>query len=318
MKSTLDDFQSEEQSRDTRNGRTVRDLLRHFPETFAAGLFWTICGLLGPETAGRFGGLVGSLIGRFSRRTAIVRRNLEVAFPKAPAAEIDRLVKSVWRNAGTVFGEYPHLAGICDPSSGRVQVSVHPDAQIGGNTVFLAPHVGNWEVSAVAAPRRGTPMTVVYSPRPNQAINDRLSQFRRALGVRVIPRDSSGLALFRELRRGHAIGLLADRRDGKGGRVPFFGQMRSVSLVPAMLALKSGASLATAHVRREGPARYRVHVDPPVADTMPDAPLEARALAMMQEISRRYEAHIREAPGDWFCMNRLWNKKITGKPRPTA
>jgi KDO2-lipid IV(A) lauroyltransferase len=281
-------------------------------ETIGIGLFWSICERLSPEVAGRFGAFVGGIVGRLSRRTAIVRRNLEVAFPDLPAWEIEELVRGVWRNAGTVFGEYPHLDTICDPASGRVTISAHPDAPLGVKAVFLSSHVSNWEIGAIAPGRYGSKVTAVYSPRPNPTVNARLQRYRAGLGIRVVPRDAASLMLFRQLKQGNAIGLVADRRDGKGVRVPFFRHMRSVSLVPAQLALKAGAALATGYVRRTGPARYHIYIDRPISVPRDGETIDARAEMMMREVNARYESYIRRDPGNWFCMNRLWPKKVTG------
>lgn len=289
-----------------------------FAETLATRLFWGICARLSPERAGQFGAFVGRCVGRFSRRRDIVRRNLMVAFPERKGSEIDRLVKDVFRNAGTVFGEYPHLGTIADPASGRITVSAHPEAPSEEPAICMAPHLANWEVPAILPIRLGVrDITVVYSPH-NPAIDARLLAFRGAMGVHVISRDNSMLTLYRALRRGGSVGLVADRRDGSGERLPFFGHPRPMSLIPARLAIKAKVPMTTAHTRRIGPGRYHLYLDSPIrADpSLPDD--EARAIAMMAEVSRRYEAYIRQSPGDWFCMNRLWNKKITGLAHPGA
>ncbi|SNB78645.1 Lauroyl/myristoyl acyltransferase [Arboricoccus pini] len=287
-------------------------------ETLATRLFWAVCARLSPEHAGQLGAVVGRCVGRFSRRRDIVRRNLKVAFPERSSREIERLVGDVFSNAGTVFGEYPHLATIADPASERITVSAHPDAPTNEPAICLTPHLANWEVPPILPLRLGVhDITVVYSPR-HPAIDARLLAFRRAMGITVISRDNSMLTLYRALKRGGSIGLVADRRDGDGKRLPFFGRQRPVSLIPARLAIKANVPMTTAHTRRVGPGRYHLHLDASIrADpTLPDD--EARATAMMMEVNRRYEAYISQSPGDWFCMNRLWNKKITGLPHPGA
>lgn len=299
-----------EDGREVEDGTSrLLDSLRRGLERAAVRVFWGLCAKLSPERAARLGRWLMVRLGPLSDRDRTVRRNLELAFPDRSRDEIRKLARDVWANAGIVTAEYPHLQEICDPDSGRVEVVCDPACDRGRAIVFCGPHLTSWEVSAVAPRREGWTMTVVYTPLPNAAINERLLHYRqRGLQVRLLPRDGSGRELMRALKRGEAIGLVADRREKGDGRVSFFGIERSISLAPALLALRTGAQFASAFVVRTGLARYRIHLEAPIEPQDPEASLEQQAASLMAQLYARYEQAIARQPGNWFCMKSAWPK----------
>lgn len=267
--------------------------------------FWGLMRRLSVERAGALGAWLFERLGPLSDRGATVRRNLMVAFPDRSREEIERLARAVWRNAGTVMAEFPHLKTIRE----RVQVTMDPACDRTRPILFCAAHLASWEVSAVGPVRMGWPMTVVYTPMPNPIIDRQLLARRQeGLGVRLMPRDGSGLGLIRALKRGEAVGLVADRRQKGEARIIFFGVDRPISLAPAKLALRAGAQFASATVLRDGPARYRIVLDAPILPEDPAASLDEQAAAMMRQLYARYETYIRAQPENWFCMKLVWPK----------
>ncbi|SNB52515.1 KDO2-lipid IV(A) lauroyltransferase [Arboricoccus pini] len=293
---------------DNRGDDDASRLWQRLHDRFDAGavrIFWWLMSLISVERAGAVGAWLLERLGPRSDRGTTVRHNLMVAFPDRTREEIERLARAVWRNAGTVMAEFPHLGTIRE----RVKVTIDPACDRTRPILFCAAHLSSWEVSAIGPVRMGWPMTVVYTPMPNPIV-DRLLLARRqeGLGVRLMPRDGSGLGLMRALKRGEAVGLVADRRQKGEARIIFFGVDRPISLAPAKLALRAGAQFASATVLREGAARYRIVLDAPILPEDQAAPLDEQALSMMRQLYARYETYIRAQPENWFCMKLVWPK----------
>jgi Kdo2-lipid IVA lauroyltransferase/acyltransferase len=285
-------------------------------EAAAVGLFWFVCARLSPERAGALGRRMLQAIGPRLARNAVIRRNLEIAFRDRSPAEIRSFERQIWGNLGTVLAEYPHLATICEAGAGRLEAVLDPEVDPERPIVFAGPHIANWEVSAAAPLLLGLPMTVAYTPLSNPYVDRWLLAHRQKLGCRLLPRDRSAFALVKALKRGEAIGIVVDHRNNEGVPLPFFGYDKLTTLSPAWLALKTGAQLVPGRIERLGPARYRVIAEAPVLPEVGEADTDRRAARMMAELNARFEAAIREQPGNWSCTKRSWPRKL--EPRPAA
>jgi KDO2-lipid IV(A) lauroyltransferase len=107
------------------------------------------------------------------------------------------------------------------------------------------------------------------------------------------------------LRRNELVCLLSDRDlEGSGPEVEFFGETTTLPAGPALLALRSGATLLPSAIYFEG-RRHRCVVRPPV-------PVERRGRLredvrrITQDLARELEVLISAAPDQWHMMQPNW------------
>ncbi len=289
--------------------------LRWSLEAGTLGLFWRICARLSPERASAFGRGLFAAIGPKLRKSSHMRGNLALAFPELETAGREALLRQVWGNTGAVFAEYPHLLTLCqrDFESRFEIVSGHDlsDYRTGRKQgIFVAAHIGNWELGVAPAVGFGMALAVVYAPISNPIIDRMLKEKRAALGCELLSRGNSLPQLVRALGEGKSLGLVVDHRDDSGVPLPFFGLDKLTTVVPARLALRYGCDLVPTRVERLGDARFRVTVHDPVR---PDPALTShgdQAAQMMIEVNRIFEQWIRERPEQWLCTKRAWAKEI--------
>lgn len=182
----------------------------------------------------------------------------------------------------------------------------------GRGVLFATPHLGAWELSAVAAAER-IPMTVLYRPARVAAFSELVSVARARLGLHPVPTTPSGVrALYRALQHGEAVGILPDQepRTGQGVFAPFFGRPALTMTLVSRLAARSGATVLIATTRRlPRGAGFSMRVwpaDPRVADSDP----EVAAAALNHEVERA----IALAPAQY-----MWNyKRYRTAPGATA
>lgn len=172
----------------------------------------------------------------------------------------------------------------------------------GRGVLFATPHLGAWELSAVAAAER-IPMTVLYRPARVAAFDELVSAARARLGLHPVPTNASGVrALHRALQRGEAVGMLPDQepRSGQGVFAPFFGRPALTMTLVSRLAHRTGASVIIATTRRLPHGRgFSMRIwpaDPHVADADP----VVAATAVNHEVERA----IALAPAQY-----MWNYK---------
>lgn len=287
--------------------------------------FWRICGWLSPERASRFGAAVLAWSGPCTTKHEKIAANLRVAFPEKSEEERARIQDGIWRNFGAVAGEYPHLGGSARGEAGvglslETAVPARLEANFRGErlTVFAAGHLANWEILAAAPRLWDSELAVVYTPLGDGPADRALRAYREQMGSRLLPRDGSARSLWRHLKSGKPVGIVADHRDDEGAELPFFGHTKRTTLSPARLALRAGADFIAVRVERLGPARFKISaVGPlvPPADAITDT---EKAIAMMTEFNRLLEGWIRERPEQWLCGKRAFAKALVkgAKPAP--
>jgi len=292
--------------------------LRWSLEAGTLGLFWQVCARMSPERASAFGRGLFAAMGPKLRKSSHMRGNLALAFPDLEEAGREALLRKVWGNTGAVFAEYPHLLTLCqrDFESRFEIVSQHDltDYRTGRKQgIFVAAHIGNWELGAAPAIDLGLALAVVYAPISNPIIDRMLKEKRTALGCELLSRSNSLPQLVRALREGKSLGLVVDHRDDAGVPLPFFGLDKLTTVVPARLALRFGCELLPTRVERLGDARFRVTVYDPIRPDPRLASQRDQAAQMMVEINGIFERWIRERPEQWLCTKRAWAKDILAK-----
>lgn len=122
----------------------------------------------------------------------------------------------------------------------------------GKGIIFLTPHLGCFEVSALYAAER-MPITVLYRPPKLLWLEGVMRGGRERAQLRLARTDVGGVRmLYKALQRGEAIGLLPDQVPGKGEGewVDFFGQPAYTMTLVGRLAKSSGAAVLMAYAER--------------------------------------------------------------------
>ena len=294
----------------------AQDLLWRL-EAFAFGLFAGLMRLLPDDVVSDLGAVVFGGLGPLTSANRIAERNLRIAFPDAPDAEIARLLKAQWRELGRVFAEYPILDRIVrDPS--RLEV-VHRErllalAEGGPPAVLISGHFSNFEVMVAAIVQSGVRCQVTYRAANNPHFERRLRENRARYGVRLFaPKGAEGTReMMRAFRRGESVALMNDQKFNCCVAAPFFGAMAHTAPGPAVFALKFGIPLLPLSVQRVRKARFRVIVHEPMwleATGERDADVEAG----VRRINAFMEDRIRERPTEWFWVHRRWPKEMYPK-----
>lgn len=213
------------------------------------------------------GWLVYGLSGRYRQR---LRANLRQSGVCADEAAYRRVLRAAVAEAGKGALELFAIwlsptERLCRRVRSVEQFKLVEAARDAGRGVlFLTPHMGCFEITAVYAGHMLMPITVLYR-RPRRAWLETLLYAGRARGrVSLAATDLGGVRrLLRALRAGEAVGLLPDQapRFGEGVWAPFFG--RPAFTMTLANRLRRATGCATFMVFAERLARgqgYRVHV----------------------------------------------------------
>ena len=134
----------------------------------------------------------------------------------------------------------------------------------GRGIIFLTPHLGCFEVSALYAAER-LPITVLYRPPRIAWLEEVMRKGRMRGQVQLARTDLSGVRMmFKALKRGEAIGLLPDQvpGQGEGEWADFFGRPAYTMTLVGRLA-EGGASVLMAYAERlPHGAGYTIRITP--------------------------------------------------------
>jgi len=176
----------------------------------------------------------------------------------------------------------------------------------GKGAVLVAMHSGNWEMSGAALALRGVPLFYVVGVQHNPYVDRLINRLRVGAGIRVISKKHVLKDVFRRLKRGGVLGIVADQHEASGGvEVTFFGKPVWASRGPAGFARRAGVPLIPYISLRKERGRHVTRFFDPI---MPDPTLsrDEDVVRMTQAYMDVFERVIREHPGDWLWLHRRW------------
>jgi phosphatidylinositol dimannoside acyltransferase len=209
---------------------------------------------------------------------------------RLPVMPADRLVGGM-RDSGHIETAFEYLAA-------------------GRGVVFALPHMGNYDQAGawVIAKGAGSITTVAERLKP-ESVYGRFVAFREGLGVEVLPASGGTSSAFgvlaQRLRAGKLVCLVCDRDVTGGGlEVEFFGEKARMMGGPAALAVQTGAALMPVILWFEGD-HWGVHIHEAIP-VPAEGDSKQKAVAMMQQVARLFEAGIRAHPQDWHMLHKVF------------
>ena len=269
----------------------------------------------GPVARGAFAAGAGLAARRRGRGTQRLAANLRrVVGPEMSEAEFDALLKAALRSYARYWVEAFRLPSRTREQHrlgfrlGRGEVLGDHVADRTGAIVAL-PHAGNWDAAGAWVAANGWPITTVVERLKPEALYERFLDYRRGLGMEIVPLTGGGRpvldVLAESLGKGHVVPLVADRDlSARGVEVAFFGGRTKMPSGPALLAIRTGAPLYVADMWFEPDAPVG-HLHGPLPVPV-DGPLDRRVRVLTQRVADQFAAGIAAHPQDWHMLQRMW------------
>ena len=231
----------------------------------------------------------------------------EAAYRALLRATVAEAGKSVTELLAVWFGDDATIAGLVVECENWHLVEA---ARARGNgIIFLTPHLGCFEISALYGAQR-MPLTVLYRPPKKKWLEPLMIAGRSRWHAVTAPANLRGVRmLYRALARGEAVGMLPDQAPGmgEGAWADFFGRPAYTMTLVGRLRQMSDAAVIMAFAERLGEGRgYRLHLT-----ELPSGPLDETTL------NRAIEAQVRRRPEQYlWSYNRY--KIPAGAPPPQS
>jgi KDO2-lipid IV(A) lauroyltransferase len=271
-------------------------------------LFGGAMRLLPIETASAITGTLVRWLAPLSRRHQRVIDQLKFAYPEKSDEELASLAQQSWDTMGRVFAESFRLDEILQ--SDRVVIedfdAVHARVAQCDGFVACTAHQGNWEIAAVSLAKMGIKTAGIYRRLKNPLVDANVRQQRLVLypdGL-LQKQHSTALTATKYVKGGGALSVMADLRERRGPKVPFFGHPAPSNPFPAMIAVTLNKPVFIAHVMREPGVRFKIAVSE--IEVAHSGDRDADILETTARIQAALEKNIRMRPGEWMWSLARW------------
>ena len=277
--------------------------------------------LLGLRTAARAAGAVTELgFAPFGIRRGVTERQIAAAFPEWSAKRVEGVARESYRNLGRVAieatllsrGAAPDVLALFGPSPtwGVAEAALAK----GRGVIFVAGHLGNWELSGAYVAARGVPVHPIARGMSNPLSDAYFRRTRERLGMHIMHDQEAVRRVPRVLRDGHAVGFLSDQATvGLASTfVPFFGRPAKTPRGAAVFALRGEHPVVMIHAVRQPGGLYEFVAEQIAVTHTGDRERDVDDL--MLRFSQALERMVRAYPGQYFWQHRRWKHQPDGTP----
>jgi KDO2-lipid IV(A) lauroyltransferase len=208
------------------------------------------------------------------------------------------------------FSIYGNPRLIYPPAFGELAVS--KDRPI----LAVTCHLGAWELMAGMLGQFRPEYPSLVAGRNQRS--DLLTVFIHRLrstgnSASVGHRNIAGL-VSRTLRDKGTVAFVVDHNSSRDEAIflPFLGEIASVNIGPAMLALRSKALVMPIFLKRLAPGRYELVLLDCLDSATLTGSIRERTAQIAEFYTRAAETFVRQTPEQWFWMHNRWKTKPSG------
>lgn len=257
---------------------------------------------------------LAALLYRFDHKHRLIaHENLRRAFNgELSPREITELARSTFINLGRTVVEACRILRIDRENFHQfIRIEEYEHFQQakcqGKGIIYITAHLGSWELLPLASAFMGEPLSVVARPLDNPYLDKAINRLRTTGGTKVLAKKLVMPALVQALLHGESIGILMDQNITwkEGVFVDFFGMPACTALAPALLALRTDASVLPVAIMRCGRDSHIIRVEKAIP-LIRTGRLRADVVANTASFTRAIEALVRRDPAQWLWVHRRW------------
>lgn len=295
--------------------------LTDLPIALAVRAVGAALGRIGPRGGYLIARLAGDVWWRcFPGRRGIALRNLEIAFPDAPADERARIGRASCRHAmATLVDAFLRDRALTPESwprfisAGR-EVEALIERPRPRGLAILSAHLGDWEMAQYYLALRGLPGAAVARLVHNPHLERLAREMRSRRGASVIPKAGGLRRMWKALEAGRMVGLMPDQSAHPGERYfPFFGVRGATYFQYARLLARLRPQVAFVVCLREGlQFRFRVEARDLSGALLGPGSEEERAERLVTRYLALLEEAARAHPEQYLWVHRRWKYRPPG------
>ena len=288
-------------------------IIRYFLEFILVIFFFLIFKIIGLKLSSKLGEIIGKYFGPLFRKKAIAKKNILIAFPNINETSIDQIIDDMWKNIGSIFGEYIHINkfSILDEGKNKIVFTNKNNLQILKNNkkpvVFFSGHFANFELMAKCLRELEFNIGAIYRPLNNIFLNPIMEFIRKKYICSIqIEKGSAGTKkLIKHISTNNPLALMIDQRLSSSIRVPFFNQPATTTTTPAQLSIKYDALLVPVFLKRLKKTKYEFFIEEPLVVKKTNN-YEKDIFNITEIMNKKIEEFIKVDPANWLWSHDRW------------
>ena len=288
-------------------------IIRYFLEFVLVIFFFLIFKIIGLKLSSKLGEIIGRYFGPLFRKKAIAKKNILIAFPNINETSIDQIIDDMWRNIGSIFGEYIHINkfSILDEEKNKIVFTNKNNLQNLKNNkkpiVFFSGHFANFELMAKCLRELEFNIGAIYRPLNNIFLNPIMEFIRKKYICSIqIEKGSAGTKkLIKHISTNNPLALMIDQRLSSSIRVPFFNQPATTTTTPAQLSIKYDALLVPVFLKRLKKTKYEFFIEEPLVVKKTNN-YEKDIFNITEIMNKKIEEFIKVDPANWLWSHDRW------------
>ena len=288
-------------------------IIRYFLEFILVIFFFLIFKIIGLKLSSKLGEIIGKYFGPLFRKKVIAKKNILIAFPNINETSIDQIIDDMWRNIGSIFGEYIHINkfSILDEEKNKIVFTNKNNLQILKNNkkpiVFFSGHFANFELMAKCLRELEFNIGAIYRPLNNIFLNPIMEFIRKKYICSIqIEKGSAGTKkLIKHISTNNPLALMIDQRLSSSIRVPFFNQPATTTTTPAQLSIKYDALLVPVFLKRLKKTKYEFFIEEPLVVKKTNN-YEKDIFNITEIMNKKIEEFIKVDPANWLWSHDRW------------
>jgi len=187
----------------------------------------------------------------------------------------------------------------------------------GKGLIVVSGHFGTIELGGIRLAAI-TDFHAVYDTFQPAYLDNLIRRKRLEKGIKLIPVNKVR-EMLRVLHGGGTLITLLDRpmAPGKGVTVRFFGRTAYVPAGPAVLAMKTGATLLPIYLRRLPDLTFTARILPAIVWT-PSGDRDTDTRVIIQKVMDTLQSAIRDHPDQWYMFRPMWPVDSRATPMGTV
>ncbi|MGH2441932.1 MAG: lysophospholipid acyltransferase family protein [Chloroflexota bacterium] len=261
--------------------------------------------------------LIGSAVGHavyviWARKRVVLRDNMATVLGMNSAEpQVKRLALKSMRNYCKYLVEFLELPVLSRHDkvieNMRIDGVEHLQAALakGAGVILATAHFGTIEVPGLRLTDY-TDFHAVYDSFSPAYLDKLIQRQRMGQGIDLIPVNNIR-RMLRVLSGGGTLAMLFDRpvEIGKGVPVRYFGRETAVPGGPAVLALKTGATILPVYTVREPDKSFTSLINPPLTWTS-TGERDRDVQTIMQKLMNTLQAAVHSRPDQWYMFRPMW------------
>jgi len=243
-----------------------------------------------------------------------IHDNLRHVMPDAPEGEVRRAARQVLRNVALYYADTAHLPrmDLRDFFERRfvfhgLDEYLRPAIAEGNGVIILSAHYGAPELAVQAFAHLGIHVFALTEP-VHPRMSKLMDEYRASKGHTFGPVNRGNVKrVFQTLKGGGVVALMGDRDiEGPKEALPFFGENTLVPTGPIEVAIRTGVPVLPCFSARRGKYGIEAWVEEPLA-LRRTGDMQSEVIAGTREYIERLERRLREEPGQWAVIERIWD-----------